>query len=39
MRTELAALQRDRENSVQPLKKPTDNRNTYSTAGKAGLIP
>jgi hypothetical protein len=39
MRTELAALQRDRETSVLSLKKPTANGNTYSRAGTAGLNP
>jgi hypothetical protein len=29
------ALQRERKDSVQPLKKPTANRNTYSRAGKS----
>jgi hypothetical protein len=35
----LAALQRERETSVQPLKKPTANKNTYSRAGTAELKP
>ncbi len=39
MRTELAALQRDRETSVQPLKKLTANGDTYSRAGTAELKP
>ncbi len=39
MRTELATLQRERETSVQLLKKPTANENANSRAGTAELKP
>jgi hypothetical protein len=40
MRAELATLQRERETSVQLLKKPKDNgKNTYLRAGTAELKP
>jgi hypothetical protein len=39
MTTEFAALQRERETSVQPLKKMTANGTTYSRDGTAELKP
>ncbi len=39
MTTEFAALQRERETSVQPLKKTTANGTTYSRDGTAELKP